>query len=215
MKSCEKRLWPLILLLTAGLLYAVFFLVPPAEGLGNLVRIAFFHIPVAWVSVLAFLVSAWYALRYLRRPGGRFDAISADSARLAHLCRTRDAERRRLLEADLGRVLELGSKADDNLRAAAHLRGVSDAALGDRGRAAPRTRLGHLRAVLVFDRPVPRLHHPRFYFSLHPSPVLNGSGSIDMDPVMLRILLLSLLDVTLIYIALLCHRVKCERGASS
>ena len=63
MKSCEKGLWALILLLTAGLLYAVFFLVPPAEGLGNLVRIAFFHIPVAWVAVLAFLVSAWYALR--------------------------------------------------------------------------------------------------------------------------------------------------------
>ena len=71
MKSCEKGLWALILLLTAGLLYAVFFLVPPAEGLGNLVRIAFFHIPVAWVAVLAVLVSAWYALRYLRRPAGR------------------------------------------------------------------------------------------------------------------------------------------------
>lgn len=55
MKSCEKGLWALILLLTAGLLYAVFFLVPPAEGLGNLVRIAFFHIPVAWVAVLAFM----------------------------------------------------------------------------------------------------------------------------------------------------------------
>lgn len=82
MKSCEKGLWALILLLTAGLLYAVFFLVPPAEGLGNLVRIAFFHIPVAWVAVLAFLVSAWYALRYLRRPAERFDAISAASARL-------------------------------------------------------------------------------------------------------------------------------------
>ena len=56
---------------------------------------------------------------------------------------------------------------------------------------------------------------PRFYFSLHPAPVLNGSGSIDMDPVMLRVLLASLLDMTLIYIALLCHRVKSERGASS
>lgn len=68
MRSYEKGLWLLILLLTAAVVYAVFFLVPPAMGLGSLVRIAFFHIPVAWVAVLAFLVSAWYAVRYLRRP---------------------------------------------------------------------------------------------------------------------------------------------------
>ena len=67
MRSYEKGLWLLILLLTAAVVYAVFFLVPPAMGLGSLVRIAFFHIPVAWVAVLAFLVSAWYAVRYLRR----------------------------------------------------------------------------------------------------------------------------------------------------
>ena len=38
-----------------------------------------------WVlifAVLAFLVSAGYAVRYLRRPGPRFDAVSAESARL-------------------------------------------------------------------------------------------------------------------------------------
>ena len=82
MRSYEKRLWLLILLLTAAVVYAVFFLVPPAMGLGSLVRIAFFHIPVAWVAVLAFLVSAGYAVRYLRRPSPRFDAFSAESARL-------------------------------------------------------------------------------------------------------------------------------------
>ena len=82
MRSYEKGLWLLILLLTAAVVYAVFFLVPPAMGLGSLVRIAFFHIPVAWVAVLAFLVSAGYAVRYLRRPSPRFDAFSAESARL-------------------------------------------------------------------------------------------------------------------------------------
>ena len=45
--------------LTLAVLYAVFFLVPPAEGLGNYVRIAFFHIPCAWVSVIAFFCAAY------------------------------------------------------------------------------------------------------------------------------------------------------------
>ena len=44
---------------------------------------------------------------------------------------------------------------------------------------------------------------PRFYFSLHPEPLLNSAGRIDMDPVMLATLGAALIDVTLIYIGLL------------
>ena len=44
-------------LLTLLVLGLVFFVVPPAEGLGYYVRLAFFHIPVAWVAVLAFFIS--------------------------------------------------------------------------------------------------------------------------------------------------------------
>ena len=50
---------------------------------------------------------------------------------------------------------------------------------------------------------------PRFYFSLHPEPVLNAVGHVDMEPVMLLVLLLALADVTLIYLALL------RKGAAS
>ena len=72
----------LIIVLTAALFAAVFFLVPPAEGLGDYVRLVFFHVPAAWVSVLAFLLSAWWALRFLRCRKERFDALSARSAKL-------------------------------------------------------------------------------------------------------------------------------------
>ena len=34
--------------LTAAVIFTVFFVVPPAEGLGYYVRRGFFHIPVAW-----------------------------------------------------------------------------------------------------------------------------------------------------------------------
>ena len=44
---------------------------------------------------------------------------------------------------------------------------------------------------------------PRMFFSLHPSPVLNETGRIDMDAVMLGTLVLSLIDMTLIYIWLM------------
>lgn len=209
MKSCENGLWLFILMLTAGLFYAVFFLVPPAEGLGNLVRIAFFHIPMAWVSVLAFLVSAWYALRYLRGLEERFDAISAESARLGLIFV--------MLATLSGAVfskLTWGAYWNWDPRQttifvllliyAAYL--TLRSVIADERR---RARVSAIYALFSFLT-VPFLIFiiPRFYFSLHPSPVLNGSGSIDMDPVMLRVLLLSLLDVTFIYIAMLGHRVK-------
>lgn len=209
MKSCEKGLWLFILLLTAGLFYAVFFFVPPAEGLGSLVRIAFFHIPVAWVSVIAFLVGAWYALRYLRRPGKRFDAISAESARLGLIFVVLAT-----LSGAVFSKLTWGAYWNWDPRQttifvllliyAAYL--TLRSVITDERR---RARVSAIYALFSFLT-VPFLIFiiPRFYFSLHPSPVLNGSGSIEMDPVMLRVLLLSLLDVTLIYIALLGHRVK-------
>ena len=49
---------------------------------------------------------------------------------------------------------------------------------------------------------------PRLYFSLHPSPVINGSGHIDMDPVMLWTLIAALVDMTGIYCYLLRRLVK-------
>jgi len=56
-----------IVLFTVAVAIGVFFFVPPAEGLGALVRIAFFHIPMAWVAVLAFFQNAWWGAAFLRR----------------------------------------------------------------------------------------------------------------------------------------------------
>lgn len=200
----EYALLAVILALTAVLLYAVFFVVPPAEGLGNLVRIAFFHIPVAWVSVLAFLVSAFYAGRYLRRPELRSDAVSAQSARLGFAFV--------LLATLSGAVfskLTWGAYWNWDPRQttifvllliyAAYLM-LRAVILEPRRRA----RVAAVYALFSFLT-VPFLVFiiPRFYFSLHPSPVINGSGTVQMDSVMLRVLLGSLLDMTLIYVALL------------
>lgn len=209
MKGLEKGLWLLILLLTAGTLYAVFFLVPPAMGLGYLVRIAFFHIPVAWISVLAFLVSAIYAVRYLRQPSRHLDVVGAESARLGLIFV--------LLATASGAFfskLTWGAYWNWDPRQttifvllliyAAYL--TLRAAIPEEKR---RARVAAIYALFSFLT-VPFLVFiiPRFYFSLHPSPVINGSGSIDMDPIMLKVLMASLLDMTLIYIAVLRQRVK-------
>ena len=200
-----------IAVFTAVLLFLVFFVVPPAEGLGNLVRIIFFHIPMAWVSVLAFLMSAWWAAAYLRKGDLRKDALSARSAKVGFVFV--------LLATVSGAIfskLTWGAYWNWDPRQTtifvlillygAYL--VLRAAVPDGRKRARTAAVYSLFSCLT----VPFLVFviPRLYFSLHPSPILNENGHIDMEPVMLGTILLAVADGTLLYCRLLLSARKKE-----
>lgn len=198
---------------------AIFFLVPPAEGLGNLVRIAFFHIPVAWISVLAFCMSAWWAAAYLRHQSMRADELSARSARLGF-----GFVLLAVISGAWFAKLTWGAwwNWDPRQTTIFVLVLIYGAYLSLRASMTEPKRRARLAAVysLLSCLTVPFLVFviPRFYFSLHPSPILNAGGHIDMDPVMLAVLLAALLDMTGIYFWLLFHRQQkeeklCKRNA--
>ena len=193
-----------IVILTVMVAGAIFFVVPPAEGLGNLVRIAFLHIPAAWVSVIAFFMSAWWAAAYLRRGNIRDDARSFSSARLGFVFT--------LLATVSGAVfskLTWGAywNWDPRQTTILVLLLIYGAYLTLRAAMEEYNRRARVSAVysLFSFLTVPFLVFivPRLFFSLHPAPVLNGSGSVDMDPVMLVTLFAAAADATLIYIWLL------------
>ena len=200
----EAVLPNILLVFTLGLVYVIFAVVPPAEGLGYYVRLAFFHIPVAWVSVLAFLVSAYYGARYLQKGDLHFDRLSAFSAALglffSVLATVSGAVFSKLTWGAYWNwdprqttifVLLLIYGAYLTLRAV----------LPEERRRAKASAAYSLFSFLT----VPFLVFivPRMYFSLHPQPVLNSSGQIMMEPVMLWTLLGALLDMTGIYVWLL------------
>ena len=186
-------------LLTLLVLGLVFFVVPPAEGLGYYVRLAFFHIPVAWAAVIAFLVSAFQGAKYLRSQEMAADAGSAAAARIGFAFV--------LLATISGAVfskLTWGAywNWDPRQTTIFVLLLIYGAYLTLRG-AMP---AGHRRAktaavyAMFSFLTVPFLVFilPRLYFSLHPSPVINGTG-LAMDSVMLAVLLTALVDVTGIF----------------
>lgn len=214
-----KRLTPIITIFTLIVLLLVLFVVPPAEGLGNYVRIIFIHIPCAWIGVLAFLVAAVYAWRVLR--GGRDGAAAlAAVARADHL-----SARSAALGLAFTAVATVTGAIFSRLTWGAFwnwdprqttilcLLLIYAAYLALRSVTADPERRARVSAVyaLFSFLAVPFLVFviPRFYFSLHPEPVLNAAGHVDMEPVMLLVLLLALADVTLIYLALL------RKGAAS
>jgi len=78
--------WKLLLLVwMSAVIVAAFLLPPPQSQLGEVSRIFFFHVPVAWVAVLAFLTAFVYSIRYLRSKDLVHDARAAVASRLGLL----------------------------------------------------------------------------------------------------------------------------------
>lgn len=193
-----------IAVLTLASLGAVFFIVPPAEGLGNYVRIAFFHIPTAWVAVVAFFGAAYWGARYLKTRELHYDTKSARSAILGLIFT--------LMATVSGAVfskLTWGAYWNWDPRQttifvllliyAAYVT-LRMTMRDERARASSSAVYALFSFIAV---PFLVFILPRMFFSLHPSPVLNETGRIDMDAVMLGTLVLSLIDMTLIYIWLM------------
>ena len=193
-----------IAVLTLASLGAVFFIVPPAEGLGNYVRIAFFHIPTAWVAVVAFFGAAYWGARYLKTRELHYDAKSARSAILGLIFT--------LMATVSGAVfskLTWGAYWNWDPRQttifvllliyAAYVT-LRMTMRDERARASSSAVYAPFSFIAV---PFLVFILPRMFFSLHPSPVLNETGRIDMDAVMLGTLVLALIDMTLIYIWLM------------
>ena len=185
--------------LTLVVLFLVFFVVPPAEGLGDYVRLAFFHIPVAWVAVLAFFISAFEGGRFLQKGEMLADAKSAAAAQLGFVFV--------ILATVSGAIfsrLTWGAywNWDPRQTTIFVLLLIYGAYLTLRG-AMPagrkRAKAAAVYALFSFLT-VPFLVFiiPRLYFSLHPSPVINGSG-LAMDTLMLGVLMAALVDVTGIF----------------
>lgn len=173
-----------------GVVYAVLYVVPPAEGLGDLVRIAFFHIPVAWVSVLAFMLAALWSVQYLRTRDIRYDWKSSTAAMLGLIfC---------LLATISGGIfakLTWGAYWNWDPRQTTIfilllIYGAYIVLRSSIQEEEERARISAVYAALS-SLTVPFLVFiiPRFYFSLHPEPVFNGVGKVEMDAVMLYVLL--------------------------
>jgi len=194
----------ILILLTLAIIAAIIFLVPPIKGLGDLAKIIFFHVPTAWVAVIAFFASAFFAAKFLRTRDFSFDVLSARAASLGFvfvlLSTVSGAIFSKLTWGAYWNwdprqttifVLILIYGAYLTLRAA-----VSDEKV--------RAKVSAVYSLLsVLTVPFLVFILPRMYFSLHPSPVLNSAGRVEMDSTVLIVLIAAVVDATLIFIQLM------------
>jgi heme exporter protein C len=201
MRVSEILKWVLLLWL-AGVIVAAFSYVPPAEGfVGESSRIVFFHVPMAWIAVLAFLVSCVASVMYLKRRDPKDDIRASVSAGLgllfAVLATTTGAVFARIMwNAYWNWDPRQTSITILLLIYAAYL--ALRAAIDDPER---RASLSAVYAILAFVT-VPFLVFvvPRIYWSLHPDTIINTRGENEFDPRYTQVLMAALAGFTGLYV---------------
>ncbi len=176
---------------------------PAAEVLGESSRILYFHVPVAWVSVLAFLVAALGSAIYLYDKGSKYPLMEAkfhNSAVLGIFFSVLAA-----VTGSIWAKLMWGSYWNWDPRETSILLLLLiyiayftlRSALREnpsRGRICASYLIFAMTTVPFFVFVIPRM-----YPSLHPDPVINPQMEVRLDQDMRAALLANLISFTLLY----------------
>ena len=168
----------------AVIIWASFLWARPAENfVGESSRIVFYHVPMAWVASVAFLLAAWHSAVFLKKRRMESDDAAAAAARLGFVfC---------VLATVTGSIFARVMwnaywNWDPRETSIALLLLVYGAYLGLRGAIEDPERRATLSAAyaLVAFATVPFLMFavPRMYASLHPDTVINARGKVEMSP---------------------------------
>jgi len=192
-----------VLLAWLGLvIWAAFLYVPPADRfVGESSRIVFFHVPMAWIAVLAFLISCVASVLYLRRREPRHDIRAAVAAGLGLLF----AILATVTGAVFARIMWGAYWNWDPRQTSIVILMVIYAAYFALRGAVPdperRAALAAVYAILAFVT-VPFLVFvvPRIYWSLHPDTIINTRGVNEFDSRHTQVLMASLAGFTGLFV---------------
>ena len=204
-----NKIWQFGLLIWLILVsIAAFLWTPLAEGLGEYTRILYFHVPVAWVTVLAFLIGAVYSIVYLKTRKIVYDHIAEAAGQLGLLYCVLAT-----LTGSVWAKVSWGSFWNWDPREtsifillliyAAYFALRSAIEQEDRKAA-----LSSVYSILAFVTvPFFVFIVPRVYSSLHPDPLVNTQAKINMDSKMLATFLSSLFGFTVLFIWILKRKI--------
>jgi heme exporter protein C len=185
---------------------------PIVPGLEQKARILFFHVPMAWTTVVAFLVSMGYGIKYLATKNAEDDLLSASSAGLGLMFCILAT-----VTGSLWAKFNWGSfwNWDPRETSIFVLLLIYGAYFALRSAIEVEEKRASLSAVyaIIAGVTVPFFIFvlPRIVSSLHPDPIVNNRGKIEMNGSMLTVFLCSLAGFTALYFWMLNLRVRFER----
>jgi heme exporter protein C len=192
-----------------------FFYAPSAQGFkGESARIVFFHVPQAWVAVLAFCVNLVASVRYLRKRDALDDARAAAAARLGLVFSVLATVTGSLFANVMWNSFWNWDPREVSIAILLLIYAAYFAlreAVPDEER---RATLSAAYAVLAFvTMPFLVFVVPRIYWSLHPDTIIGATGKLklEMESRMIQVLMGSLVGFTGLFIWLYTLDVRLSR----
>jgi heme exporter protein C len=204
-----NKIWQFGLFIWLSLVTIASFLwAPLAAGLGEYTRILYFHVPVAWVTVVAFLIGAVFSILYLKKRQIIYDQIAETASQLGLVfC---------ILATVTGSIwakVSWGSfwNWDPRETSIFILLLIYAAYFALRSAIEQEERKAALASVysLLAFVTVPFFVFivPRVYSSLHPDPLINTQAKINMDGKMLTTFFSSLFGFTILFFWLFMRKI--------
>ncbi len=184
-------------------------------GLGPKARIIFFHVPMSWLAVLAFFMSMWYGISYLRKKEIKYDIKSATAAELGFIFS--------ILATITGSIwakFNWGSfwnwdPRETSIFVLLLIYGAYFSLRSALENEERRASLSAVYAIVAFVTvPFFVFIMPRIMFSLHPggegssAPIVNANGKMYMDMNMRYVFYASLIGFSVLYVWLFQLRTK-------
>lgn len=185
--------------------------VPQIPLLGDKARIIFFHVPTAWLSVLAFMLSMINSILYLSKRKFIYDIKALSAAEIGFMfC---------ILATITGSVwakFNWGSfwnwdPRETSIFFLLLIYGAYFALRSAVENPDTRARLASAYSIIAFTTvPFFVFILPRIVESLHPDPIINTQGKLNIDSRMLILFLASLIGFTLLFIWIYKIKIRIE-----
>jgi len=200
------------ILISSVIVCGIILPIPNIPALGDKARVLYFHVPMSWIAVIAFFMSMWYSIKYLKTRNLDYDIKSYSSAQLGFLfCILATATGSLWAKFNWGSFWNWDPRQTSIFillmiyGAYFALRSAIDS---DERRARLSSVYSILAAVTV---PFFVFIMPRIVESLHPDPIINSQGKINMDTAMFIIFLTSLVGFTMLFLWVLNLKIRIER----
>lgn len=202
----------ILIIISLVIFFAFYIDIPKIGILGDKARIIFLHVPTAWLSVLAFLLSMIYSIQYLRKRDFVYDIKAVSAAEIGFLFS--------ILATVTGSIwakFSWGSFWNWDPRETSifilliiygayfSLRSAIDVP-------EQKAKLSSVYSIIAFVTvPFFVFIMPRIIESLHPDPIINAEGKINMDGKMRLIFFSSLFGFTLLFFWILNIKIRLEK----
>jgi heme exporter protein C len=209
----RKLLAWLLWLWLSAVIAGAFLYAPLAKGfIGQSSRILFFHVPMAWVSFVAFIAAGVWSLLFLWKRDPKHDRAAAVAVELGLLFGVLATVTGALWARVMWGAYWNWDPRQTSIVVALLFYGAYLAlrsSLEDRDQ---RARLAAAYAVLgLAVAPFLFFIMPRIMFSLHPQSVINAQGKVEMESRMVQVLLAGSAGCTALFFWL--HNLQCRLQA--